>query len=78
MREVVTPLDRSKLARILVLELYFDKDNVAGMRGNANAIARFLREIRFTKKKIETVERYVDRVLERHREKLARRRKPRG
>jgi hypothetical protein len=45
MTEVAATPSKIKARRAFVLGLYNDEKNVAGMRGNANAVARFLVEI---------------------------------
>jgi hypothetical protein len=45
MADITALPNKKKMASAFALALYDDKDNVAGMRGNANAVARFLVEI---------------------------------
>jgi hypothetical protein len=61
MEAVATGANKGARKRSFVLGLYNDKENVAGMRGNANAVARFLVEIGMYKN-FESAQSYVDRL----------------
>jgi hypothetical protein len=61
MKAVATGRGKMRARRAFVLGLYNDEKNVAGMRGNANAVARFLVEIGMYEN-FESAQSYVDRL----------------
>jgi hypothetical protein len=68
MADVAALPNKKKTVSAFARALYDDKDNVAGMRGNANAVARFLVEIG-VRPNITAAEKYVDRLIAKRRPK---------
>jgi hypothetical protein len=66
MSDVATSPNRKKMRDALALGLYDDRDNVAGMRGNTDAVARFLHEISMHSTP-EAAEQYLNRLRRKRR-----------